>query len=272
MNFYINIRNRVAEVRSASGVLPLLVCDNTDDLIVFSFDSEWEAHTERTARFVYRTEFGKGELVFVDVPFTGDRVSIPTLHNVKEVFIGVSAGNLVTTSAARLSAIPSIHAFSAESAEPDSEVDSEDTVKTESKAVSLDFSTGNQLVNPTEGMLMKAVLIRKPDTLIPGNIRAGVTIAGIEGTYRGESAATFEPPQISLEGSILKMTPGTADTESYEIYAGGEVAYVTDQTTVDLAEILDYLGAGTYTVYVTAWRNDSKEQSERSNSISYTIA
>ena len=60
MDFYIIIKKRVAEVLSSGGRLPLLVCGNRDNRIIFSFDNEWTLGALKTARFVYRENMGKG--------------------------------------------------------------------------------------------------------------------------------------------------------------------------------------------------------------------
>ena len=53
----------------------------------------------------------------------------------------------------------------------------------ETKTVTLALSNGDQVVNPTSGKVMTKVTITKPSTLLAGNIKAGVTIAGVQGTY-----------------------------------------------------------------------------------------
>ena len=47
--------------------------------------------------------------------------------------------------------------------------------------VSLDLKDGNQTVTTPEGTLATAATIIKPATLVPENIRNGITIAGVEG-------------------------------------------------------------------------------------------
>ena len=56
-------------------------------------------------------------------------------------------------------------------------------VPTEQKTVELDMSKGNQVVTPVAGYVMSAVTVNKPDTLVPENIKAGVNIGGVIGTY-----------------------------------------------------------------------------------------
>jgi hypothetical protein len=54
---------------------------------------------------------------------------------------------------------------------------------TEEVSVDLNMADGDQIVTPTEtGKSMSKVTVKKPDTLIPGNIAEGVDIAGIIGS------------------------------------------------------------------------------------------
>lgn len=55
----------------------------------------------------------------------------------------------------------------------------------ENVPVTLDFSSGDQTLTAEDGTLIRSALIRKPDTLTPENIAAGVSIAGILGTLTG---------------------------------------------------------------------------------------
>lgn len=275
MKFHIRIQNRVAEVLSTGGELPLLVCDNTDTSVTFTFDAEWSAYPEKTARFVYRGDFGRGELVYVDVPFTGDTVAVPLLHNVREVWIGVIAGNLVTTSAARLACLASVYGFSAD---PASFAGSE----SEAKVVTLSLAYGDQTVSASAGKLMSSVRIRKPITLVPSNIRAGVTIAGVVGTYKAitsggsdeeeESTVTLGAPTITMTGTNLNITVGEGSApESFEIFIDGTRVLKTLLTSLNLSSYFEGLAVGAHTVYAVACIDSSSVTSARSNVLTYTV-
>lgn len=62
------------------------------------------------------------------------------------------------------------------------------TTPTETKTVEPNFASGNQTLTPTEGKVFSSVTLTKPDTLLPENIKKGVTICGIEGTYEAAGA------------------------------------------------------------------------------------
>lgn len=97
----IEVTNRHAKTVGA----PVLVCNNTGDKVVFTFDEEWSGVEQKTARFVF---IRAGKAIFQEVDFTGDTVEIPPLSHVREVKIGVYAGALTTTTAARVPCEPSI--------------------------------------------------------------------------------------------------------------------------------------------------------------------
>lgn len=77
----------------------VIVCGNSDYTVTFAFDSEWDAETERTARFVY---YKDGLSLYQDVKFTGTTVVVPVLSNISYVLVGVYAGNLHTTTPAKV--------------------------------------------------------------------------------------------------------------------------------------------------------------------------
>ena len=83
----------------------VVVCDNTDYTVRFQFDAPWTAHSLKTARFLW---VQAGSETYVDVPFSGECVSMPAIHDAAWVQVGVYAGDLETTTPAVLMCIPSI--------------------------------------------------------------------------------------------------------------------------------------------------------------------
>lgn len=90
-----------------------IICGNNDYQIQFTFDSEWDTHPEKTARFVWG---GK----FYDVDFTGDTCPVPIITNAHGVKVGVYAGDLATTTPALIDCRPSILCGSAKAPHPGS--------------------------------------------------------------------------------------------------------------------------------------------------------
>lgn len=60
---------------------------------------------------------------------------------------------------------------------------------TEEKTVELALADGNQVLTPTAGKNFSKVTITKPAELLPENIKKGVTIAGVVGTYEAAAQA-----------------------------------------------------------------------------------
>lgn len=98
MILHVGVANKIATFQKRDGCI---VCGNSDYQIQFTFDSEWNAHTGKTARFIWNGQF-------VDVDFTGDTCNVPIIQNTYEVKVGVYAGDLRTTTSAVISCYTSI--------------------------------------------------------------------------------------------------------------------------------------------------------------------
>ncbi|MBP3590276.1 MAG: hypothetical protein J6J61_06840, partial [Muribaculaceae bacterium] len=84
---------------------PVIVCGNSDYELAFTFDSEWEAEPAKTARFLF---VRGGKVLYEDVVFMGTTCPVPVLAGIKEVRVGVFAGNLITSTPAVINCEPSI--------------------------------------------------------------------------------------------------------------------------------------------------------------------
>lgn len=78
---------------------PVIVCGNSGYTIEFTFDGEWASAAVKTARFVY---VKGGAVKYQDVAFSGTVVEVPILSEIREVYVGVYAGDLRTTTPARI--------------------------------------------------------------------------------------------------------------------------------------------------------------------------
>ena len=106
----ISVENKIAE---ADGTL--YVCDNSDFVVKFAFDAEWEAYENKTARFVYNNSY-------VDVVFTGNECHVPIISGTYFFNIGVYAGNLRTTTPVRVPCKKSILCDTGFPADPPNDV------------------------------------------------------------------------------------------------------------------------------------------------------
>lgn len=89
----INVTDRRAQALDS----PVIICGNKGYRVKFIFDSEWESLNPKTARFAYVRD---GQVGYQDIVFEGDSVAVPILSNIREVNVGVFAGDLCTTTPA----------------------------------------------------------------------------------------------------------------------------------------------------------------------------
>ena len=89
---YINItvRNKVA----VNPAQDRYICGNSDFVVRFDFDAEWDAFETKTARFI------KEDGAVYDVVFSGNDCPVPVISDTYKLQVGVFAGNLSTTTAA----------------------------------------------------------------------------------------------------------------------------------------------------------------------------
>lgn len=87
-NINISVRNKIATADSTE-----YICGNSDFVINFDFDSEWDAYGTKTARFSHSGSY-------TDVMFTGNQCAVPIISDTFFCHVGVYAGNLHTTTPA----------------------------------------------------------------------------------------------------------------------------------------------------------------------------
>ena len=87
------IRNKTASAVNP----PCIVCGNSDYNVKFDFDDEWQAHNNKIGVFAYNR---CGEWQSEKVLFEGDICPVPALHGVRSVWIGVTAGDVRTSTPA----------------------------------------------------------------------------------------------------------------------------------------------------------------------------
>lgn len=108
----VNVTNKIAALVDKSVVG---VCGNSDYVIHFNFDEEWDAYETKTARFKWG---GK----YTDVVFDGDECPMPIIYNTNTLAIGVYAGELHTTTVAVLYMKKSILCGSGTPVDPEPDV------------------------------------------------------------------------------------------------------------------------------------------------------
>jgi hypothetical protein len=93
----VSVKNKIAKAPDDA----LYICGNSDFVLAFDFDDEWDGYDHKTARFIYNG-------THVDKIFTGSQCAIPIIANTHTIKVGVYAGNLSTTTPALISASKSI--------------------------------------------------------------------------------------------------------------------------------------------------------------------
>ena len=88
----ITVTNKIATYFQRDGVI---VCGNNDYKIKFTFDSEWDDHAKKTARFIWNGQY-------YDKEFEGNECDVPIISGATEVTVGVYAGDLSTTTPATI--------------------------------------------------------------------------------------------------------------------------------------------------------------------------
>ncbi len=90
-NINITVREKIAHTITDT----CIVCGNSDYVVVFDFDAEWDAYEVKTARFIWGG-------TYTDVAFTGNECPVPVIPDAISVLVGVYAGDLHTTTAAAI--------------------------------------------------------------------------------------------------------------------------------------------------------------------------
>ncbi len=93
----ITVRDKIAKAEGS----PEIVCGNSDYAVVFDLDSEWDTYDLKTMRVVW-IDILTGTPRYIDVPFSGNSAVIPAVYNAYEIAVGIYAGDIRTTTPARI--------------------------------------------------------------------------------------------------------------------------------------------------------------------------
>lgn len=116
-NISVMVREKIAQTQGT----PEVVCGNSDYVVMFDFDDEWSGYEVKTARFVW-CDLKTGKVKHSDVVFDGDICMAPVLYDTAAVAIGVYAGDIHTTTPARVPCARCITDGVHEHGEPDPDV------------------------------------------------------------------------------------------------------------------------------------------------------
>lgn len=77
----------------------------------------------------------------------------------------------------------------------------------EAKEVDLAMTSGNQTITPTSGKVLSQVVVKKPATLIAGNIKKDVNIGGVTGTLEPQTAPKLQTKTVTPTKSQQSVSP-----------------------------------------------------------------
>lgn len=125
----------------------------------------------------------------------------------------------------------------------------------EIRTVSLSLSSGDQTVNASTNRLMSKVTITKPTTLTAANIKSGVSIAGVTGTYDNQ-----KPEQTKTITLDLSSGNQTVSADSGKVMTSVTITKPTTLTASNIRSGTDIAGvigtfAPTYTGSTSATSN-----------------
>lgn len=114
-----NIDIKISNLKTIISGEPVIVCNNSDYIITFEFDEDWEAYDVKTARFVYTRD---SHIQLQDIVFTGNICQVPVFYDITDVFVGVFAGDIHTTTPAKIFCVKSILDYDGPPEEPSPDV------------------------------------------------------------------------------------------------------------------------------------------------------
>jgi hypothetical protein len=96
----------------------VIVSDNTGYRVQFVLDEAWDPYSVKTAVFLWNKKL---ETFCTSVAFEGDTVAVPKLPAVSKLWVGLTAGNLQTTTAAEIPCVSSVLGNGGQEPEPPTE-------------------------------------------------------------------------------------------------------------------------------------------------------
>lgn len=112
----VTIRDKIAEYMSSEK----MICYNSDYILQFTFDAEWDSYKQKTAQIRYFST--KKGWVKHDIIFTGLECNVPVIPNASVVYVGVYAGDIRTTTEAEISCRPSVLSYDGAPVNPPDDV------------------------------------------------------------------------------------------------------------------------------------------------------
>ncbi len=204
-NLNIDVVNKRATYRHRDGVI---VCGNSDYQITFTFDAEWGAYTEKTARFKWNGGYR-------DVAFTGTTVNVPTIENATQVEVGVYVDDLSTTTPAVIPCDRSIRCGSGSNY-----ITPEESRNLEARV----FEHGEDIAEINENFMQaKSNNLFNHEEAKRGDVDdSGVFTENSQGTYYVSNLMEVEPRSVITISCELNATKVRAYLNGGTVYEYGE--------------------------------------------------
>lgn len=77
----------------------------------------------------------------------------------------------------------------------------------EAKTVDLAMASGDQTITPTSGKVLSQVVVKKPATMLPENIKKDVNIGGVTGTLEPQTAPKLQTKTVTPTKSQQSVSP-----------------------------------------------------------------
>lgn len=77
----------------------------------------------------------------------------------------------------------------------------------EAKTVDLAMASGNQTITPTSGKVFSQVVVKKPATMLPENIKKDINIGGVTGTLEPQTAPKLQTKTVTPTKSQQTVSP-----------------------------------------------------------------
>lgn len=78
---------------------------------------------------------------------------------------------------------------------------------TQEKTVDLAMASGDQTITPTSGKVLSQVVVKKPATMLPENIKKDVNIGGVTGTLEPQTAPKLQTKTVTPTKSQQNVSP-----------------------------------------------------------------
>lgn len=97
----ITVTNRRVQISGA----PMIVCGNSDYVLRFTLDAEWNDAEDIAAKIAY---LRCGKPVHETVPLTDGQCELPVIRGTDMITVGITGGNVRTAAPARILCIPCV--------------------------------------------------------------------------------------------------------------------------------------------------------------------